>query len=389
VPWRLLFAHLRRSWFRTTLTTAGVALAIFLLATLRTVVTGLQSAVKDSNVQRLIVLSAVGFFKRLPPSFEYELRSTPGIEDVTHWTWFGGVYVDDKNLFSRFATDPESLHRLYGMGPRPDMKMPVEQWDAFASDRRGCIVGTGLVRDFGFKLGDKIEVKGNIFPGQYTFTVRGIYEKGRDQIDDTMLFFHWKYLDETQRELTGRPADVGIYVLGCERGADMAAISREVDDRSASSDHATQTTTEAAFSQMFISMWGNVPLLLSMIGGAVLFAAFMIALNTMLLTGRERRLEIGTLKALGFGDGVVTTLLVAEGTLVAGTGGVVGVLGAHLAFDVNKVPALERFFPAFHILPETMLGCVAVAVVVGLVSGAGPALVAAKTSVVEGLSRRA
>ena len=146
MPWRLLFAHLRKSWFRTALTAAGVALAIFLLATLRTVVTGLQSAVKDSDARRLIVLSAMGFFKRQPPSFEHELRGVPGVEDVTHWTWFGGVYVDEKNMFSRFATDPESLRRVYGGGSRPDMAMPAEQWEAFASDRTGCIVGQGLVR---------------------------------------------------------------------------------------------------------------------------------------------------------------------------------------------------------------------------------------------------
>jgi putative ABC transport system permease protein len=389
MPWRLLFAHLRKAWFRTVLTAAGVALAVFLLATLRTVVTGLQSAVKDSDARRLIVLSAMGFFKRQPPRFEHELRTVPGVEDVTHWTWFGGVYIDEKHMFSRFATDPASLGRCYGGGARADMKMPPEQWDAFASDRRGCIVGTGLVREYGFKIGDKIEMTGNIFPGQYTFTVRGIYEKGRDQIDESMLFFQWKYLDESSRRETGRPADVGIFVLQCARGADMASISRDVDDRTASSDHSTQTATEAAFQQMFISMWGNVPLLLSMIGGAVLFAAFMIALNTMLLNGRERRLEFGVLKALGFADGVVTTLLVSEGAVVSGVGGMVGVFAAHLAFDVHKVQTLDRFFPGFHILPETALGCVVVAFVVGLVSGAAPAIVAARTSVVAGLSRRA
>src|SRR5262245_17205083 len=199
MPWRLLFAHLRKAWFRTALTAAGVALAVFLLATLRTVVTGLQSAVRDSDGRRLIVLSAMGFFKRQPPRFEHELRAVPGVDDVTHWTWFGGVYIDEKHMFSRFATDPASLGRCYGGGGRPDMRMPPEQWDAFAGDLRGCIVGQGLVREYGFKIGDKIEMTGNIFPGQYTFTVRGVYEKGRDQIDESMLFFQWKYLDESSR----------------------------------------------------------------------------------------------------------------------------------------------------------------------------------------------
>src|SRR5437762_3165384 len=124
MPWRLLFAHLRKAWFRTALTAAGVALAIFLLATLRTVVTGLQSAVKESNAHRLVVTSAMGLFKNQPIRLEQELRVVPGVRDVTEWTWFGGVYVDESNMFSRFATDPETLRRVYGTGAHPDIAMP-------------------------------------------------------------------------------------------------------------------------------------------------------------------------------------------------------------------------------------------------------------------------
>jgi putative ABC transport system permease protein len=389
MPWRLVLAHLRKAWFRTALTAGGVALAIFLLVTLRTVVTGLQSTVKESNARRLIVTSAMGLFKNQPVRLEQELRAMAGVRDVTQWTWFAGVYIDEKNMFSRFATDPESLRRLYGAGARPDIVMPPAQWDAFAADRRGCIVGKGLVEQYGFKLGDKIEMKGNIFPGDYTFTVRGIYAKGRDQIDEAMLFLQWKYLVETTERETGRTPEVSIYVLACDEQADIAEIARAVDERFASSDHATTTATEAAFNQQFVSMWGNVPLLLSMIGGAVLFAAFMIALNTMLLNGRERRLEFGVLKALGFPSSVLAALLVAEGALVCGAGGVAGASAAHWMFDVHKVQVIERMFPGFHILPETALGSIAVAAALGVVSGVAPAIVAARTSVVAGLSRRA
>jgi putative ABC transport system permease protein len=389
MPWRILFAHLRNAWFRTLLTAGGVALAIFLLATLRTVVTVLESVTKESNAQRLVVVSAMGFFKQLPARLEHELRATPGVADVTHWSWFGGVYIDNKNMFSRFATDPESLRRVYGAGSRPDIGMPPEQWDAFAATRQGCIVGEGLVRQYGFKLGDRIEMQGNIFPGQYTFLVQGIYRKGRDQIDESMMFFQWKYLDEVVLAKTGNHPEVGIYVLECRQGADVGAIAREVDERSASSDHATTTATEAAFNAMFVSMWGNVPLLLTMIGGAVLFAAFLIAVNTMLLNGRERRLEFGVLKAVGFEDSVAAKLLVAEGAIVCTVAGVLGVLGAHWMFDVRRVEVLDRFFPGFRILPETMLFSIGVALLVGVVSGAIPAFVAARLRPIDALSRRA
>jgi len=191
------------------------------------------------------------------------------------------------------------------------------------------------------------------------------------------------------RQKTGRSTEIGIYVIQCDDGADTGAIAREVDERNASSDHATTTATEAAFNAMFVSMWGNVPLLLSMIGGAVLFAAFMIALNTMLLNGRERRLEYGVLKALGFPNSVAATLLVAEGALVCGVAGVLGVAGAHWLFVVQRVEALDRFFPGFRILPETMLVSVVIAILVGVISGALPAIVAARTPTVDCLSRRA
>lgn len=392
MPWRLVFAHLRKSWFRTTLTAAGVALAIFLLCALRTVITGLQSAVKDSNAHRLIVTSALGLFKTQPVRLEQELRSMPGVRDVTHWTWFGGVYIDEANMFSRFSTDPESLRRVYGSGGRPDIVMPAQQWEAFADERTACIAGKALIDKYGWKLGDKIEMTGNIYPGQYSFTLRGIYTKGRDAIDDAMIFFQWKYMYENVRAQSGgagHSAEVSIYVIETETGADLAAVTHDVDERFGSSDHATSTMTEAAFNQQFISMWGNIPLLLSMIGGAVLFAAFMIALNTMLLAGRERRLEFAVLKSLGFSDGVVGALLVSEGVLVCWLGGVLGVTGAKLMFDVHRVEILDRMFPGFHILPETALLAIAVAAAVGLVSGIVPAFVAARASVVSGLSRRA
>src|SRR5512138_1698627 len=112
MPWRLVFAHLRKAWFRTALTAGGVALAVFLLATLRTVITVLEAVTKDAKANRLLVVSSMGFFKQLPVRLEQELRSTPGVRDVTHWTWFGGIYIDEKNMFSRFATDPESLRRV-------------------------------------------------------------------------------------------------------------------------------------------------------------------------------------------------------------------------------------------------------------------------------------
>lgn len=385
-PWRLLFAHLRTAWFRVALTAGGVALAVFLLATLRTLVTSLQETVRASGSDRVVVSSAVSLFVFLPAKIESELRSVPGVREVTHWTWFGGVYVDPKNMFGRFATDPVTLRSVYGdRSPRKEeILLTPEEWEAFAADRAGCIVGEGLAEQYGFRVGDQIEMTGTIFEGDWSFNVRGVYRSGSAQIDNATMFFQWDYLDEKG----GRRGEVSTYTVDLQPGADLAAISREIDGRYESSDHRTRTLTEAAFNQMFVSMWGNVPMLLTMIGGAVLFAAFMIALNTMLLHGQERRLEVGVLKALGFPGGTITALFVAEGMIVCGLGGQLGVGVAHLLFNTLGVPWFERFFPAFRILPETELLGACVALGVGAISGAVPAWVANRTTVVDALARR-
>jgi len=385
-PWRLLFAHLRRAWFRVLLTAGGVALAMFLMTTLRTFVTSLQETVRAAGANRVIVSSAVSLFVFLPKRIESELRAMPGVRELTHWTWFGGEYISPDNMFGRFATDPVTLRKVYGdLSPgREEIILSEEEWEAFADDRAGCVVGSGLVAKYGFQRGDVIELKGSIFPGDWAFNVRGIYESGSGQVDTITMFFHWDYLDE----MSGRPGHCSMFTVDLEPGADLAGISKAIDARFESSDHRTRTLTEAAFNKMFMSMMGNVPLLLAMIGGAVLFAAFMIALNTMLLHGHERRLEVGTLKALGFPNSTIATLFIAEGMIVCGLGGLAGVGAAHVIFNSVGIGALEQYFPAFAILPETELIGVGVALAVGAVSGMAPAIMATRTSVVDALARR-
>jgi putative ABC transport system permease protein len=180
---------------------------------------------------------------------------------------------------------------------------------------------------------------------------------------------------------------VSLFVLDIEPGADAGNLTRDIDERFESSENRTRTQTEAAFNQSMIAMWGNVPILLSMIGGAVLFAAFMIALNTMLLNARERRMETGVLKALGFPDAAVFLLAASEGVVVCGLGGALGTFGAWYVFDHVGVDALSRFFPAFEITRETLAIAGATSLGVGAASGVFPAFYAARMKVIDALAR--
>jgi putative ABC transport system permease protein len=145
-----------------------------------------------------------------------------------------------------------------------------------------------------------------------------------------------------------------------------------------------QTTTEAEFNRQFISMLGDVPSLLQLVGGAVLFAIFFAVLNTMIMAGRERTRDLGVLKALGFTDRVAMLLLVGESALVCGLGAVLG-LGLGLLLEKPFAAVTASFLPGFGFDTNTLLLGGAIAVGVGLVSGIVPGLRAAKLTTVAAL----
>src|SRR6266511_4793126 len=102
-------------------------------------------------------------------------------------------------------------------------------------------------------------------------------------------------------------------------------VSKGIDDLFSNSNAQTPTETEKAFQAGFISMAGNLALLLNGIGMAVAFAILLVTANTMSMAVRERRTEIAVLKTLGFSGGLVMTLVVVEGLALGVIGGLVGI----------------------------------------------------------------
>jgi putative ABC transport system permease protein len=393
IPWVLLPAHARRNLLRTCLTVGSVAIAIFLYGSLRTVVTAIENTVKQANSSRLIVQSAVSLFTHLPISMKGKVESVPGVSAVTHWTWFGGQYrnEDFENFFARFAVDVPGMRRAYGdLGPE-DIFVPPEQWEAFAADRTACLVGRGLVEKYRdaegnslFAPGCVVPLKGNIFPGDYRFTVRGVYQARNPAFDEMTMFFHWDYLDE----VVGRTGEVSLFVLYLEDPARATEVAIAVDEMFRSSDSRTRTLTERAFNLQFQGMWGGIVTFLTFIGGAVLFAAFMVTLNTLLLNARERVNEVGVLKTLGFPGASIGAANVLEALALCTAGGALGIGGATLLFNVLPLgKAIEAWIPGFAILPSTAVEGIVIALALGLVAGIVPGVLAARIPVVRALRR--
>jgi putative ABC transport system permease protein len=371
----LLRANLARHRWRTVLTVASVALALFLFASLRTVLTTLDKTSQFGSARRLITTNATGFTFPMPIAYANRLTAIDGVEGVTWINWFGGRYGDGKRFFANFAVDAESYLAMY-----PEMSVPTDQKEAFLADRGGALIGARLVDLFGWNVGQNVTLQGTIFPGEWTFTIRGIYTPTDPAINDDAMMFHWEYFDER----TGRQGMAGWYTLEIDRAENAATIAKEVDDLFRNSPAPTKTGTEQAFNASFATMFGNVSLLLNAIGTAVVFAILLVTANAMMMSTRERGREYAVLKTIGFTDRRLFVLVLAEAGLITLLGALIGLGGAKVLYKATNFNA-GGFLPGFDVSAATIAFGTGIALLLMLASGIAPAVRAARLSVVTAL----
>ena len=373
--WPYLLANLGRHKRRTLLTMASVALALFLFASLRTVITTLGKAAEFGSARRLVSTNASGLIFPMPVAYAQRLAAVPGIQKVTWANWFGGQYGDGKRFFANFAVDAKTYLDLY-----PEMSVPADQREAFLQDRSGALIGARLIDLFGWKVGQNVTLRGTIFPGEWTFTVRGVYTPTDPAINDDAMMFHWDYFDERNE----RQGLVGWYILEIDRAENAPTVSKAVDDLFRNSSAPTKTGTEQAFNASFATMWGNVGLLMNTIGMAVVFAILLVAANAMMMSARERTRELAVLKTIGFSDMRLFGLVMAEAGVITLTGAVLGLGAAKLLYKASNFNA-AGFLPGFDVTGATLAVGGVIAIVLMLASGIAPAVRAARLPVVAAL----
>jgi putative ABC transport system permease protein len=144
--------------------------------------------------------------------------------------------------------------------------------------------------------------------------------------------------------------------------------------------------TERAFQLGFISMWGNIKLLVSLVSSAVVFTLLLVTASTMSMAVRERFRELAILKAIGFRRRELFAFILAESFGLAMAGALVGIGGAYVLFTYGDVAKMTNgIFVMLEVTPKIMGIGVMVAASLGIVASIMPSLAVAKMSVVEGL----
>lgn len=377
---KFILRNALRHRLRTSLTALGIFVAILAFGLLSTVIEAWFSGVNTASSSRLITRSSVSLVFPLPSTYREKLRQVEGVTGVAGVNWFGGVYQETKNFFPQFAVDPEDYFPLY-----PEYLIPEADFKEFLRDRKGAIVGRKLADTYGWKVGDAVPLKGMIYPGNWEFVVRAIYE-GRDgKVDTSQFFFHWDYLNERVKTLMPRRANnYGLYVLGIADPDRAAETGRIIDAQFRNSLAETLTETERAFQLSFVSMVETLVVAIRVVSYLVIFIIMAVMANTMAMSARERLSEYATLKALGFKPFSVGGLIVGESMAIALIGGALGVVATFPVAEMFR-RLVGSLFPVFEVSQATVQLQFVCAAVVGMVAAVIPSIRAARVQIAAGL----
>jgi putative ABC transport system permease protein len=353
-----------------------VALSLFgLLAAIRA---GFHQGIDIAGADRLVVIGRTGVIQPLPLPYMERIRRIPGVQDVAHSTWFGGVYQDAKNFFPQFVIVPEDWRRMY-----PEFKVPEDQWRAFVGDRQGIVVGAKLAERFGWEVGDHVPLKSPGYLGgdSWDFNVRGVYHGTRPQDDEGQMWIRYAYFHEKAPQYW--QGIVGWYIVRVADPDEALSVAKAIDGEFSNSPSETRTQTESAFAASFMKQMGNIEFLILAIGAIVFFTLLLVTGNTMAIAVRERTNELAVLKAIGYSDLFVLGLVLAESLLIAGAGGTVGLGLARLIAGRDITNGILPMFLSSGALAVGVL----VAFGTGFLAGLLPAVSAMRLSVVDALRR--
>ncbi|MGA7218797.1 MAG: ABC transporter permease [Candidatus Sulfotelmatobacter sp.] len=362
---------------RSILTVLSIAFSLLLLTLMMTIWRAFYlNEGSAESAERLVVRHRVSLTFALPSFYREKIRAVPGVVAVVPVSWFGGIYKDQKpeNFFAQFGTDPEEFFKVFR-----DIQMPDDQRLAWQRDRQGVIVDDTLAKKYGWKLGDRIVLRGTIYPVDLELYVTGIFTS---YPDNKSVYFNTKYVEEAVSFFKGQ---AGTFSILAASPGDVSRIATTVDDMFRNSPQPTKAESEKAFGLEFVAMMGNVKAFILMICSAVVFATLLVSANTMAMSIRERTREVAVLKTLGFTRNSILGLFVSESVALSLAGGLLGFgFGWLMVYGATHSPQFISFFPMKVTLGIWVLAMVT-AGLVGLLSSAFPSYHASKINIVDGL----
>jgi putative ABC transport system permease protein len=379
----LVRKNLFRKRLRTILTIVAIFVAFVIFGILATFQNAINAGVAVAGADRLITVNRINFTLPMPLAYVTRTAAVPGVSRVAHAEWFGGYYQEPRNFIVAFAVSPQAYLDIY-----TEYLVPPAQRDAFIRDKTGILIGKAVADKFGWKVGDRLPLKSNIYTQKnksdtWDFTISGILTGNDVRVDTNFVMFHYQYLADTRSFGDGT---TGWMILKTTDAKENARVMPEVDALFANSAFETETKTEQAFNKAFAEQLGDLGFIVTMIVGAAFVTILLIVGNTMMLTVRERTNEIAVMKTIGFSTRRIFGLILGESMLLALIGGLLGIAFAWLV-SMAIAGALSRFGP-FAFSWDTAAIAFGLMAALGFLTGIIPAYRAMNTDIVTALGRK-
>ena len=378
-----VFKSLFRKKTRSLLTLGSILLPLFVVCLFGTLIRTLDRPATGAGMYRIVVRHKVSLSNWIPESYRGRIQTLPGVDEMSVWCWFGGKYVDyaPKNFFARFGVEPEKLLRILD-----EVRVVEGSAQDWFTDRSGAIVGTELVKRYGWKVGQKVVLQGDIYPVNLELTIRAVFDAPAGS--NAALFFNWAYVEEALPRVKGR---IGTFYIRAKDAEAVARLPRQIDEMFDNTDAPTKTETEKEFQNGFVQMLGNVKVMLNGISSAIVLVILLIAANTMAMAARERVNEIAVLRTLGYQKNTILALILAESLLLALLGGLLGLGLFTLGFGGFKALLMNTpmagFAAGMTVYPSVLAVGLGISVFIGLFAGIVPAVGAVRRSITDGLRR--
>jgi putative ABC transport system permease protein len=354
-----------RHKLRTFLTMLGVTIGIFLVTSVSSFSEGITTFVNDqiSITAGLVTVresGIPGFMVRnskIDQSLVDEVRNIAGIEKIAEI-----LFVNTDEVGSVTGTSPESNDLFRGSNIKLDEGRERED------GQYEVVVGKKAADSKGFVVGDTIKIDGKDFE-----IVGKLEETGKDQMDNGIM----TDLSVLQ-EVSGEKDTITLMMIQPSTPEDADRIEKAINDDFDQIEAATDKTIMKSVGDML----SQLSLLTFALGSIAALISGIVIMNVMMMAVRERRREIGTMKAIGATNRQVLASIVFESVSISALGAVVGIL---LSFGGAAFLNSILGTPLALVTPRLIVQGMLFAVAIGLVSGLLPARQAAKLNPIEAL----
>ena len=379
----LIRANLGHNKLRTALTGAAIMLAEVLVCVLLTMPAGLEEILRNAaSDTRIAVHHRAGVAYTMPYAFTRKVRQVDGVAAAVAMVWFGGAFEQAGEVtFPNFAVEADQVGAVY-----PDYGVSAEHLADFQRYRDGALVGRQTMRKYGWKIGDRITLRSNLWLVDLDLRIVGEMPDERSPL----LWMNWTYLDEALKAHGG--SGLGIVPTIWVRASDpnrVNAIMRDIDDLSRNSEAETACESEQSYFATFLGSLKGLVTIVLIVTALVALCIVFIAANTVSMSVRERAGEIAVLKAIGFRRRAIFAILFAEALALATVAGSAGVLLAVGLTRLLKVSTawnpilgpLGNFSVNGPVIAQGLL----LALLVGILAGVVPSWGAARKPAAEAL----